>query len=154
MKLREYVPTDFEFLWELDQECFPPEIAYSRKELAYYLHGPGAIAVLATDDSRILGFILGHEYRRNAGHIITLDVLPSARAQGIGSRLMRAVEDRFRMRSCRSLLLEVAVNNFVAIQFYKKHGYALLKTLPRYYPGGVDALLMGKPLDSSSGTLG
>jgi ribosomal-protein-alanine N-acetyltransferase len=140
------VPSDFEHLWQLDQACFSPEIAYSRKELAYYLQGVGAICVVANEESRIVGFIVGHEYRKKAAHLITLDVLPSVRNQGIGSRLMRILEKRLLVRGCRTILLEVAVNNSVALQFYKKHGYSVIKTLPRYYPGDLDGLLMGKIL--------
>jgi len=146
LHFREYVPADFESLWELDQECFCPEIAYSREELAHYLRPSGAICILATRDEHLMGFILGREYRKSAGHIITLDVHSSVRGRGLASTLIRALEDRFRVRSCRSVLLEVAVNNLVAIRFYKKHGYSILKTLRRYYPGGLDGLLMGKAL--------
>jgi ribosomal protein S18 acetylase RimI-like enzyme len=42
--------------------------------------------------------------------------------------------------------LEVAVDNEVALRFYKKKGYSVLRVLPRYYPGSVDGLLMGKRL--------
>lgn len=140
------MPADFEHLWKLDQACFSPEIAYSRKELAYYLQSLDAICVVVNDESRILGFIVGHEYRKKAAHIITLDVLPSVRSRGIGSRLMRILEERLLLRGCRTILLEVAVNNSVAVRFYKKHGYYVIKTLRRYYPGDLDGLLMGKSL--------
>jgi hypothetical protein len=37
MRVREYHPADFESIWELDQACFPPGIAYSRSELRAFL---------------------------------------------------------------------------------------------------------------------
>jgi ribosomal protein S18 acetylase RimI-like enzyme len=45
--------------------------------------------------------------------------------------------------------LEVSVDNPVALRFYKKMGYSVLKVLPKYYLGTVDGLLMGKKLNVS-----
>jgi len=38
------------------------------------------------------------------------------------------------------------VDNDLALNFYKKHGYTVLKVLPRYYLDSIDGLLMGKRL--------
>jgi len=145
-ELRDYLPADFEQLWSLDQRCFSREIAYSREELAYYLRSPGSVCLLALRDKAISGFILGHRTRQAAGHIVTLDVDTQYRRVGLGSTLIQAIETRFRAAGCTSALLEVAVNNDAALKFYKKHNYSVLKTLRRYYPGGLDGLLMGKRL--------
>ena len=149
-ELRAYRAADLETLWQLDQRCFPEQIAYSREELAYYLRSKTAICIVASEEDRIVGFILGHLDRRGFGHIVTLDVDPAYRHSGLGTMLMQALEKRFRGGDCRSILLEVAVNNFAALSFYKKHGYSVLKTLPRYYPGGLDGLLMGKSISSKT----
>ena len=51
------------------------------------------------------------------------------------------------LRSSRLFVsLEVAVDNEPALSFYKKHGYSVLKVLPRYYLDSIDGLLMGKRL--------
>lgn len=149
MELREYRREDFERLWELDQRCFSSDIAYSRRELAYYLQGKTAICLLAWENQRLLGFILGHRVPRGFGHIVTLDVEPEARKLGIGSILMQALEERFKTARCTSIFLEVAVNNWVALSFYEKHGYSVVKTLRHYYPGDLDGLMMGKKVTKS-----
>lgn len=137
---------DFEELWALDQRCFSKDIAYSREELHYYLRHKSAICLLACEGQQLRGFILGHPEARGFGHIITLDVDASARRSGLGSELMRALEAKFAMAGCKSIFLEVAVNNGPALAFYKKHGYTVMKTLRRYYPGNLDGLLMGKSI--------
>lgn len=147
-ELSDYRATDFDQLWELDQRCFPGEIAYSREELAYYLRDKTAVCIIARERERILGFIVGHRDRRGFGHIITLDVDPAAQRSGLGSTLMQAAEDRLLRAGCQAIFLEVAVNNLPALAFYKKHGYSVLKSLKRYYPGGLDGLLMRKQLAS------
>src|SRR5581483_12527535 len=35
--IREFETGDFEILWRMDQECFPPGIAYSKQELRAYI---------------------------------------------------------------------------------------------------------------------
>lgn len=145
-QLRNCYLDDFEELWALDQRCFPEDIAYSRLELAYYLRQKSAICLAAWESEHLCGFILGHTEARRFGHIITLDVDSSSRRIGLGSDLMKALEAKFVLAGCRSVTLEVAVNNSPALAFYKKHGYSILKTLRRYYPGDVDGFLMAKSI--------
>src|SRR3954470_9401420 len=146
VQLRDYRPEDFNHIWALDQRCFSREIAYSRAEFSYYLSSKTAICLIGSNENQILGFILGDRHRKTLGHIITLDVDASARRDGLGSMLMRALEERLTSEGCMSIFLEVAVDNRSALAFYKKHGYSVVKTLPRYYPGDLDGLLMGKKL--------
>jgi ribosomal protein S18 acetylase RimI-like enzyme len=42
------------------------------------------------------------------------------------------------------------VDNRDALAFYKRHGYYLIKTVPRYYSNGVDALVLEKDLLSAA----
>ena len=144
--LRDYREADFETLWQLDQECFPPELAYSRTELAGYIRRRSSVTVVAEVEGEIAGYLVAERGGRKVGHIITLDVRSPARRTGLGSKLMAAAEERLRGMGCASILLEVAVDNESAIAFYHHQGYATLATIPRYYNQQTDALLLGKKL--------
>jgi ribosomal protein S18 acetylase RimI-like enzyme len=159
--VRDYRPEDFNTLWEIDQSCFGPEIAYSRYELQLYLRRPGAFALVAesneqkTDLSRkdhsaqpdsILAFVVAESSRRGMGHIITIDVRSEARRHRLGSALLDAAESRLRNAKCNAVRLETAVDNSSALSFYKRHGYDVIKVIPHYYSNGVDALLLEKNL--------
>jgi ribosomal-protein-alanine N-acetyltransferase len=168
--LSEFRREDFDTLWRIDQECFAPGIAYSRLELAAYIRLRGAFTVVAepsTDgrerggDSvrtvvesagKVLGFIVAQATRRGVGHILTIDVPPSSRRIGIGSKLLSTAEDRLRAAACHSVVLETAVDNSTALAFYKRHGFSVVKTIPRYYSNGVDAFVLEKELRSVSRT--
>ncbi len=89
------------------------------------------------------GFIVAEAGSR-AGHIITIDVVAAARRAGAGSMLLSAAENSLRAARCRSVELETAVDNLSALSFYKRHGYSVVKTHPRYYSNGVDALVLEK----------
>jgi len=84
--------------------------------------------------------------REGQGHVITIDVLPEARRSGLGSRLMAAAEERLRALGCSVVFLETAVDNAAALAFYKRHGYSIVHTIPRYYLDSVDALVLVKDL--------
>lgn len=174
-QIREFRRSDFDELWRIDQECFEPGISYSRMELDHYVRrrraftlvaetiseqgsavsrsksGTRAVAVTKSEP-RIVGFIVVEEDSKGVGHVITIDVRAEARRSGVGTQLMNMAEDRLRATGCHAVFLETAVDNIKALSFYKRHGYSVLKTIPRYYQNNVDALLLGKRLQPNKTT--
>jgi len=168
--IRDFRLDDFETLWRIDQECFSPGISYSRPELKFYIRRRGSFTLVAEKETekeaekpadkaaerapekaaaasieeKIAGFIVTQTGR--TGHIITIDVIAAARRSGVGSRLLEAAEDRLRRAGSKAVSLETAVDNLSALAFYKRHGYSVTETVPRYYSNGVDALRMKKEL--------
>ena len=151
LKVRDYQPQDFPRLLEIDQSCFVEGIAYSKEELRYFVGMPTAISLVGLQDEEIMGFIIADRFRprrasRSVGKIITIDVAPPAQHSGMGTLLMSSAESELKRVGCDYVSLEVAVDNEPALRFYKKHGYSVLKVLPRYYLDSIDGLLMGKKL--------
>jgi [ribosomal protein S18]-alanine N-acetyltransferase len=144
--IRQFKPEDFETLWRMDQECFPPGISYSKQELKAYVRRRGSFTLVAADadDGKIAGFIVVHD--GGTAHVITIDVDTRVRRLGVGSLLLRAAEDRLRAEGASAVGLETAVDNVAALSFYKRHGYSVVRTWPRYYSNGVDALVLKKHL--------
>jgi len=143
--IRDYKTEDFDLLWRLDQECFPPGIAYSKQELKVYVRHRASFTLVADNNkATIVGFIVAHS--APIGHIVTIDVMTSARRSGLGSLLLSAAEDRLRAAGSHAVGLETAVDNVSALSFYKRHGYSVIRTWPRYYSNGVDALVLKKVL--------
>ena len=170
--IRDFQPSDFESLWRIDQQCFPAGISYSQAELKAYMRRRGSFTLLAVGDKMmkpeqlplsekrnasailapaerdgsVAGFIVAEAGRDATGHVITIDVVSSVRRSGVGSLLLRAAERHLRASRCRSVQLETAVDNVSALAFYKRHGYSVINTFPRYYSNGVDALVLEKGL--------
>jgi ribosomal-protein-alanine N-acetyltransferase len=172
--IRDFRTEDFETLWRMDQECFAPGISYTRPELKFFIRRRGSFTLVgqefadntleqaaellaerdggkdlegmtaATAGLPIAGFIVTQT--GPTGHIITIDVAAAARRSGVGSQLLRAAEDRLRLVGSKRVGLETAVDNLPALAFYKRHGYSVIETVPRYYSNGVDALRMKKDL--------
>lgn len=145
LRYREYRPSDFDRLCQLDRICFPPGVAYSPEEIAAALAEPAAFAFVAESEEQVMAFVLVGT-RRRLGHIITIDVHAGFRRRGIGDQLMELAEQRLRQRGATRLILEVAAPNEAAIAFYRARGFLPQRLLPRYYRDGADAYLMEKPL--------
>jgi len=146
--IRQYEAKDFTRLHKLDQECFPPGIAYSKWSLRYYLSLPGADCLVAEDGNQLAAFILAEDHPP-LGHIITLDVAEKYRAQGVGTRLLREMEEHFEFRGIQSVLLETSVENQTGIAFWEHHGYRTEAVVKKYYLGKIDAYEMRKRLRRS-----
>lgn len=150
-KLRAYREQDFKKLLAVDEICFVAGIAYTEDELLHFLTQPTAVTLVSEKAGKIEGFVIADRFRsrgggRWMGHIVTLDVMPEARRHGLGATLLTQAEKELKAAGCDHVALEVAEDNSPAIGFYKKHGYTVLKILPRYYLDSIDGLLMGKRL--------
>lgn len=157
-RIRNYRAADFATLWEIDQRCFPPGIAYTQMELSGFISKRNAITLVGESQSAtgsvhasspddIAGFVVAHAVRRKYGRILTLDILPEARRHGLATQLMTACEERLRALGCSDLYLETAVNNEPALRLYRKLGFQILRSLPEYYVShSLDAFQMAKRL--------
>lgn len=149
--LRSYSPADFEAIYEIDQLCYPPEIAYSRRELRNYLRFPGADCVIAEIEAKsgptgaIIGFCITAHHRGD-GNIITMDVLEPYRRHRVGSALLAEAERHMAINGALQVGLETATDNDSAIAFWMKHGYRKVGVRKQYYPGGRDAFSMAKSI--------
>ena len=149
LRLRTCAPGDFEKLYEIDQACYAPAIAYSRGELREYLEWPGADCIVAESGTTVVGFCITSR-RASEGHVITLDVLAPWRRRGVGSMLLAEAERRLAANGVSRVSLETATDNTPAIAFWNKHGYRTKGVLRRYYPTGRDAWSMAKTIGTAA----
>lgn len=142
--LREAAPRDFARLCRLDQLCFEPGIAYSRRELRRFLDLPHAACIVAEIGPTLCGFALTYRQPLDLAHVVTLDVHPTYRRLGLGRRLIESVLERSAAAGAKRAVLEVAVRNSGAIAFYRVLGFRESGRLASYYGPGLDAFEMGK----------
>lgn len=143
---------DLEPLFALDRACFRPGIAYSKVELQYFLFHLRSISIVAQTEKGIAGFAIVEfslEQGRRVGHVVTIDVSPDQRRQGVGSLLMGSMLEFCRKTGARLLRLEVAVDNQGAIVFYRRLGFEEAGRIPGFYLGRLDALRMELILSAS-----
>ena len=142
-----YSLQDFDTLYAIDQACYPRGIAYSRVVLRGFLTLPDACCLVArtsgSADTTIAGFIVGESAGEDA-RIITIDVLKDYRRAGVGTILLRGLEERLQSRGVRKVELETATTNVAGVAFWERHGYRKTGVLHGYYLGRLDAWKMRK----------
>ncbi len=59
---------------------------------------------------------------------LNIALIPAARGQGLGTQLLRKLEEKIRVEDIPSLSLSVDVRNLIAFELYKKLGYKIITT--------------------------
>ncbi|WP_418907080.1 ribosomal protein S18-alanine N-acetyltransferase [Glutamicibacter endophyticus] len=96
-------------------------------------------------DGQILGYA-GLCTVAEFADVQTIGVAPAAQGQGLGRKLMQTLIARAQERGAEQVMLEVRVDNPVAIGLYASLGFENIHIRPGYYKGGIDAQIMRLPL--------
>lgn len=100
--------------------------------------------VVARRGGRVLGYA-GMWCILDEAHVTNIAVHPDHRGQGLGDRLLTALEERARARGVRRMTLEVRPSNTVAQALYRRHGFVARGRRRGYYSDThEDALIMWK----------
>lgn len=102
------------------------------------------VAVLA-GDAGLLGFGI-MQYRDETAHLALFAIRPSHRQRGLGGRLLAWLEQPALVAGIELLRVEARADNAGAIAFYRRHGFAPVRTVTGYYGGMIDAVKLEKRL--------
>ena len=139
---RRDIPRLVELWWELQVQYFSYDLPYYRnkskaacfrlyqKRLEQYFGKRNLILLVAQQDAAVIGFVIGEILPRSNYHRVEtygdvgpLGVAAGWRRQGIGARLLQALEKEFRKRQVRLIQMYVDRKNRPALDFYRRHGY-------------------------------
>jgi ribosomal-protein-alanine N-acetyltransferase len=121
------------------QHAFEQELRSNR--LARYVVARTTVG----GEERVVGFA-GVWLMVDEAHITTFGVHPDFRRQGVGRRLLLRLADLAMDLRARRLTLEVRVSNTAAQGLYRRFGFTISGTRPRYYTDdGEDAYVMTTP---------
>jgi len=143
----EIIPFAYEYLDDVlnvENECFDEEDRYSRYIFEWFI-SKTPIFHLARCNGIVVGYVLS-VVRRDTCYIESLAVRKMWRRLGLGERLIRKSLDECIVKGAKKAALEVATDNEVAINLYKKLGFKAKKVLKGYYCGKKDAYFMVKDL--------
>lgn len=124
-----------ETLVMIEATCFDQE-AFTKQQIAYLLTDYNAITLIAKVDSETAGFIIAEietEKDHQNGHIITINVLPSYRRMGIGTKMLLEIETILKQKRITECHLEAREDNLAAQALYQKRGYLKIRRLDNYY---------------------
>ena len=154
--IRPTVPSDSPVLVTLAQATgvFKPlEIEALQEVLDDYhalMHQHGHRCVTSEHEGQVIGFAY---YAPTAmtdrgWHLYWIAVSKQTQARGVGSELLRYVEDDIRRQRGRQLLIETSSLPHYELtrRFYLKHGYEQACVQPDYYADGDDMVVFRKRL--------
>jgi aminoglycoside 6'-N-acetyltransferase I len=96
----------------------------AKKQLAWHLRVPGCVGLVSANDE-IVAFAVGYREPTDVGDVFNLSIFcvkPDLQRTGVGTRLLRTLEERLRQTGVRTVYLGTR-RGTPAEAFYAKHGY-------------------------------
>ena len=144
VSIREWQTGDIGKIAALEKQCFSDAWTeeqlfqtFSRKEFCGLL--------IETDDKRLVGYVCAISAFEDADLLI-IAVAETARAQGLGGKLMDALFEKMRLQKVERIFLEVRLSNAAALALYEGRGFTTTRVRKKYYADGEDAAEMVKTL--------
>lgn len=106
---------------------------------------PDSLVLLGCNSETVIAAAIISFSKRSA-HLNLLVVAEEFQHMGIGSCLLRFLENSASLYGKRYLNLEVRANSEAALAFYQVLGYRKMKVLPNYYHNGESAIRMSHSL--------
>ncbi|TFH46552.1 MAG: ribosomal-protein-alanine N-acetyltransferase [ANME-2 cluster archaeon] len=141
--IRPFQPDDFHEVINLEMEIFKEHDPYTYMEL-YETVSDGFL--VATDQKKLIGFVVGFLSIPGKGRIFTIAVLPKYQKMGIGTNLLENICSVLEIKGAKEVGLEVRMSNFSAQQFYLKRGFIPVWVEKSYYSDGENALVLKKKI--------
>ena len=165
LKFRRAKFSDIDKLHDLERTAYLKVAErFSKEQIEIWLEkAPTTFFVVESVDSEIIGYALYVEFDETASdaevrfddgvktaEIVSLATHRYYEGIGIGTTLLELLEDLALKNFCKRIILEVNIENRLAIRLYEKHGYSRVKEIKNYYAVGDAAYVMEKLIDSAN----
>lgn len=140
-------------LYKLESDCFSAIDIFSKRQFLRLLKSPTCkILVIRGADGSILAEIIGllRHFSIPSGRIYKLAVHPTIRGNGLGRKLIAAMESEFEKAGMCRVVAEVRVSNTPSAALFRACGYQVVGMLPNYYADGEDGIKFSKILAQSN----
>jgi ribosomal protein S18 acetylase RimI-like enzyme len=118
--------------------------------VAWQIRCPATTVLVARAGCSIAGFAIMH-FGQETAHLNLFAVAKSHQRRGLGTQLLRWLEESALVAGIATVQLEVRTSNRAGQAFYKSSGYEEVMLLPGYYRGRESALQMVRFLRMGEG---
>lgn len=115
---------------------------YSPTLFTYFYETSPWSFFVAEEHHKIIGFGIGIQQTTETARIVMIGTDETYQNRGIGSAVLYHLLYAFVQRNISFVELEVKTTNNQAIQFYEKHQFKILDTIPDFYQNGESAYIM------------
>ncbi|MDH7478108.1 MAG: N-acetyltransferase [Candidatus Bathyarchaeota archaeon] len=136
IEIRQMTLEDLSEVWHLGEKIFTPSSlqftyrTWNINELLSYFYSDQELCLVAenTNSKKIVGFALGTILKRpfspwTYGYFVWAGVQKMKQRSGVGRRLYKELEKRFKDKGARIVIVDVESTNQVGIHFIKKLGF-------------------------------
>jgi ribosomal-protein-alanine N-acetyltransferase len=92
-------------------------------------------------EQKLIGYVLALVVPESAD-LLNIGIHPNYKRQGYGEALLTNLLVQLKESAVNTLILEVRVENHIAINFYQKQGFEGIGTREKYYSNREDAKIM------------
>jgi ribosomal protein S18 acetylase RimI-like enzyme len=143
-------PEDVNDLFAFEKICFEHAAdQFPKRNLLHLIESPTSKTVILRDeDGKIFATATGlvRHFKIPSGRIYKIGVLPGMKKRGIGTFLIKTMEDWFKEVGMKKVCAEVRESNTPSRRMFEKNGYCETKTIIWYYAGGENAVKYWKSL--------
>jgi ribosomal protein S18 acetylase RimI-like enzyme len=124
MEVRPFVEGDGPAVAALWDEVFGYQGAHNAPDavIRQKVESEDGLFFVAAADGRVVGTAMGG-YDGHRGWIYTVAVATGLRRRGVGTALVRRVEEELAARGCPKVNLQVRAENAAVVAFYERLGY-------------------------------
>ncbi len=116
---------------------------WTEGRVAAAIGDPDTNVVVVGDLSAITAFGI-MSYPNDDAHLLLFAVRRSQQRRGVGSAVLRWLEEAARAAGAKRIRVECRRDNAAARNFYCEHGYAELRLTPKFYRGVKDGIHLEK----------
>jgi ribosomal protein S18 acetylase RimI-like enzyme len=150
MKFIKATPKNLKELHKFEKKCFDrPEDQFSIRSLRHLMTVPTALTLLVTDEKgKIIGEVIGllRHFKIPSGRVYKIAVDPEIQKKGLGTVLLKKIEEWFCQKKMKKSCAEVRENNRASRAMFVRNGYELTSPLPGYYKNGENGVKFWKEL--------
>jgi len=158
MQVRRFAPQDAEEVCRLMKEAFRSFLGdrWTEKDDRYFAPEvlrqsankkdffSETVSYVAVEGSEIVGYIKGTASENGLGSLEVVGVRPSHFGKGVGSALMKALEEFWASRALRKVSTCVSACNKRALLYYIKHDFIPEGYCKDHFREGMDEIILGR----------
>ena len=143
MIAREWRREDIPQIVEIEKQCFSDP--WNAQAFESGMNSPFFYGILFEEAGQVCAYACEMVVFEDA-EILNVAVSPAFRRQGLGEKLLLAIEEFAKRKGAERLLLEVREGNSPARGLYEKQGFSAFGVRKNYYEDGENAVVMQKTI--------
>ena len=144
MKIIKAEPQDLAEITAFEEKCFPCVTdRFAAKNILHQIKSKTCLILIVRDEEgKICALVTGflRHFKQPSGRVYKIGVLPDFKRKGLGSKLLKKIENWFAENNMKRSYAEVRKSNKASRGMFLKNGYSEIGKLYCYYGNLNDSI--------------